>query len=641
MTNCPASFLGVTQRALIIGAILILPNSYWIMQTEMAWYSGRPTIVSLFFNVIFCIFVLVLLNTLWRKFSPKTALNQGELIVIFMMLSSASAVAGWDMIQALVPVVGHAFWYATPENEWKELFWKYLPTWLTVRDPAVLHGYYKAESTLYTTQNLKSWGIPVLSWSGFMVALVWVMFCLNVLIRRQWTEAEKLRYPVIQLPFEMTRQGFLNNKLLWIGFLIAGSIDLLNGLSAFFPTLPTIPVKRHDISYLFPAKPWSAIGWTPISFYPFAIGMGFFIPLDLSFSCWFFYLFWKVQRILASLAGLQSLPRFPYVNEQAFGIYTGLVVVVLWMGRKHLQQVLKRVLGMESDLDDSSEPLRYRSAFWGSVCGLAFILLFWRTGGLAFGAGLGYFLIFFGVISLGITRIRAELGTPVNDFYYSAGWTGPDAFLVSALGTKRFTPKDLTMFSLLFGINRGFYRSHPMPHQLEGFKLAERVGMTYKPLVFVMLFATVLGTLSAFWAYLHIAYRAPGDVEGSYTGPQAFAQLQAWLSRPTSPDYPAAAFAGFGLILSFTLMALRTSFLWWPLHPAGYALSAGWTMNMLWLPLFFSWAAKAILLRYGGLKAHQQAVPFFLGLILGEFIIGSFWSLFCVILGHPTYTFWI
>ena len=363
MTNYPASFLGVTQRALIIGAILILPNSYWIMQTEMAWYSGRPTIVALFFNVIFCIFLLVLLNALWAKFSPQTVLNQRELIVIFMMLSSASAVAGWDMIQALVPVVGHAFWYATPENEWKELFWKYLPTWLTVRDPAMLHGYYKAKSTLYTTQNLKSWEIPVLSWSGFMVALVWVMFCLNVLIRRQWTEAEKLRYPVIQLPFEMTRQGFLSNKLLWIGFLIAG--------------------------------------------------------------------------------------------------------------------------------------------------------------------------------------------TPVNDFYYSAGWTGPDAFLVSALGTRRFTPKDLTMFSLLFGINRGFYRSHPMPHQLEGFKLAERVGMTYKPLVFVMLFATVLGTLSAFWAYLHIAYRAPGDVEGSYTGPQAFAQLQAWLSRPTSPDYLAAAFAGFGLILSF------------------------------------------------------------------------------------------
>jgi hypothetical protein len=36
-----------------------------------------------------------------------------------------------------------------------------------------------------------------------------------------------------------------------------------------------------------------------------------------------------------------------------------------------------------------------------------------------------------------------------------------------------------------------------------------------------------------------------------------------------------------------------------------------------------------------------QAVPFFLGLILGEFIVGSFWSVFCAIIGHPVYTFWI
>jgi hypothetical protein len=64
-------------------------------------------------------------------------------------------------------------------------------------------------------------------------------------------------------------------------------------------------------------------------------------------------------------------------------------------------------------------------------------------------------------------------------------------------------------------------------------------------------------------------------------------------------------------------------------------------MNMLWLPLFFSWLIKATLLRYGGLKMHQQAVPFFLGLILGEFIVGSFWSVFCAIIGHPAYTFWI
>ena len=103
---------------------------------------------------------------------------------------------------------------------------------------------------------------------------------------------------------------------------------------------------------------------------------------------------------------------------------------------------------------------------------------------------------------------------------------------VAALGARRFTPKDLTMFSLLYGLNQGFYRAHPMPHQLEGFKLAERVGLPFRRLVFVLLFATVLGTFSAFWAFLHIAYRTPGGVTASGTGPQAFTQLQMWLLRP-------------------------------------------------------------------------------------------------------------
>ena len=100
-----------------------------------------------------------------------------------------------------------------------------------------------------------------------------------------------------------------------------------------------------------------------------------------------------------------------------------------------------------------------------------------------------------------------------------------------------------------------------MPHQLEGFKLAERVGMPYKRLVFALLFATALGTLSSFWAFLHIAYQTPGGVT-SGTGPQTFTQLQMWLLRPAETDYPAVAFAGFGLILSFCLMVLITRFLW-------------------------------------------------------------------------------
>ncbi|MGB9597747.1 MAG: DUF6784 domain-containing protein [Candidatus Poribacteria bacterium] len=45
-------------------------------------------------------------------------------------------------------------------------------------------------------------------------------------------------------------------------------------------------------------------------------------------------------------------------------------------------------------------------------------------------------------------------------------------------------------------------------------------------------------------------------------------------------------------------------------------------------------------LKYGGLKAFRNAIPFFLGLILGEFVVGSLWTIIGVIFGIQTYAFW-
>jgi hypothetical protein len=36
------------------------------------------------------------------------------------------------------------------------------------------------------------------------------------------------------------------------------------------------------------------------------------------------------------------------------------------------------------------------------------------------------------------------------------------------------------------------------------------------------------------------------------------------------------------------------------------------------LVIFATWLAKALLLRYGGLRAHRTALPFFLGLLTGH-----------------------
>lgn len=100
-------------------------------------------------------------------------------------------------------------------------------------------------------------------------------------------------------------------------------------------------------------------------------------------------------------------------------------------------------------------------------------------------------------------------------------------------------------------------------------------------------------------------------------------------------------FMGVGLTFSMILMVMRTRFFWWTLHPLGYAVANSWGMAHIWFPLLISSTAKWIILKYGGIKTYQRAVMIFLGLILGEFVVGSLWNIIGILLNIPTYQFWI
>ncbi len=99
----------VTWRSIIIGLILIPLNTYWIMEVEGIWHSGHPTAMSIMWNVVFNIFVLVLINLAIKRFAPRYALTQSEFIIIYVMLSLASALAGHDTLQLGIPAMTHGW----------------------------------------------------------------------------------------------------------------------------------------------------------------------------------------------------------------------------------------------------------------------------------------------------------------------------------------------------------------------------------------------------------------------------------------------------------------------------------------------------------------------------------------------------
>jgi hypothetical protein len=613
-------------RALLIGLILIPLNSLWIGSGEAV-----STTVSLFYNVIFILFVITILNVLLVKWLPKLALNHGELLIIYVMLSVASAICGLDMVRVLVSMLIDSHWLATPENEWGDIFWRYIPDWVTVADRKILQGYVEGQSSFYDSRIWKAWLIPGLAWSGFIILIAFVMLCINVIVRKQWTEVEKLSYPIIQLPLHLTdnKSEFLKNKALWIGFALAAGMDTINGLHFLYPTVPGVGGKLYDLSPYFTEKPLNAIGWTPVSIFPYAVGLTFFMPLDLSFSCWFFYLFWKVERIIASAMGLRGLPEFPYTDQQASGAYLGLCVIAIWGTRRHLRSVFKSIIPSRKKIaDESSEAMSYRTVIISMLIASALLVMFCMRLGMSVPMILAFFILYF-ALSTAITRMRAELGSPVHDLHFS----GPDMIITKTLGSRRFSPGNLTGLSLLWFFNRA-YRGHVMPHQLEGFKLAERSGANNKKMMLAILLAIIVATPASLWAYFHAGYKQGGPY--GYGG-QPFDRLQGWLFSPTQPDIAVGTAITVGLLSAILLAGMRMKFIWWSLHPAGFAVSSSWSMNVFWSSIFISWVIKYSILKIGGLKLHRQSIPFFLGLVLGEFVIGSIWSLRGVIFHVSSY----
>ena len=95
-----------------------------------------------------------------------------------------------------------------------------------------------------------------------------------------------------------------------------------------------------------------------------------------------------------------------------------------------------------------------------------------------------------------------------------------------------------------------------------------------------------------------------------------------------------------GFSIALFLQVMRTRLPWWPFHPLAFAVTSSWEINLVWMPLFIAWVLKVVILRYGGRQGFSKSVPFFMGLIMGQFVVGSLWNVWGVAMDLPTYQFW-
>jgi hypothetical protein len=638
----------VTVRAVILALLLTVANNYWLVQLEVVRYSFA-TYAAPFYNCIFTLLVVTSVNMLIKRARPRLAFDRVELLTVYVMLSISSAICSHNMMQILVAIMGHSSQFQTPENNWGALFVDKLPHWLTVSDPVSLKNLYYGSSSFYEPRNFGPWIVPILWWSAFSAVLLSTMLCINSILRKQWVESERLTFPVIMLPLEMTDESgsLFKNRYMWIGFGIAGAITLVAGLHHLFPSIPYIPIVRRNFGQYIVDPPWNAMGSIVVGFYFWAIGISFLMPLELSFSCWVFHWLVKLELVLCRTLGLNEIivqgggfdRTYPFLNSQSYGAYLGFFVLSMWSSRRYLGRVFRTALLRTKEEDESREAVSYRTAVLGAAAGFVFLVLFSCRIGMTPWVVVAFFFLYF-VFAVIIGRIRAELGFPTHDMHVMA----PTHALNTAAGTENLQSQNLIGFSLFHWFNRT-YASHPSPHQLESFKLVERTSTLPRQMFAAVMIAGIFAMPLGFWMLLHNYYHYGGATARMEMWPMQFGRecwgrLESWLNQPTPPNGVAMAFVGGGFTFSVLLGWLRTQFLGFPFHPLAYAISNSWGIQQLWMPLFIGSTAKFLILKAGGLRSYRAAIPFFLGLILGEITIGSLWTIIGIVLGIPTYDFW-
>lgn len=636
-------------RAILLGLVLVPVNVYFLLYMEIATNRGTagtgggpyPSTISLFANCILFLIALTLINRLLSSFTPSIALKRGELLVIYVMLTISTAIVSIDFLDVLVPMMTFPFRTASPENRWAETILPHIPRWLSVSDPVAVKAWYEGNSTLYCRENLLPWIVPVAAWSGVVLTMLFVMFCINTIVRKQWMEHDRLQFPLVELPMQLTEPKFrlLRSKLMWIGFAIAAGISLMNGLAALYPCMPTLNVKVQEVSQYFVGKPWNAIGPTTISFYPYAIGLGFLLPVDMLFSCWFFFIMWRVIRILGAVYGAyDSTPNFPFMNQQALGAYYLIGIFALWSGRRQLKQVILAAFTHTKSADEADGPMSYRTAVLGGLAGTLAVMAFFHFAGIGWWIAIAAVGLYF-FLSLAIARMHAEFGPPAHDLHYM----GPEMVVTGAVGTQALSASDLTGLSWFWWFNRA-YRSIPIAYQLDGLKIAQRSETGQRHMAAAIGAASVAAVISGFWIYLHFGYTrgAQAGMAGhvSYFGIEAWAyHADNWMRTPSGPDVPGTIAIAWGAVFTYFLYMMKLRVPWWPFHPLGFAVSTSYSIGTLWFPLMIAWAAKLITLRTGGLKSYRIALDFFLGLLIGDFVMGTLWPLIGRILNTSTYSF--
>jgi len=622
-----------SRRAILLGFVLIAllcvvtPYTHLVLQGSEIAANHLPAGV-----VILLLILARYVNPWLRRHFPRWALTRAEIVVVSIMMFVTAAIPARGFLAYVLTVPAGLTYYATLENKWSTQVAPYVPGWLAIRDQHAVRTFFEGRGPGGRIP-WQLWIPQMASWSVFVFLFIGGSLCLAYVFRRQWIQSERLVFPLAQVPLDIiggqgergSGEERFGGSLMLLGAALVFALHGLNALHQYLPAIPDVKLTHISIVASNALRPWDQLTTTKIFLYPSAIGIAYLLSSEVGLSMWLFFVINRTLAVALAIFGL-DLPTqqggagwdiAQFLRNQEVGAYISLTALLIWDMRRRLGPSFARA--------EPAEARDIRRALIG-FAGLTLALVIWQVS-----AGMSLFfavlsLAIYYMAALGLTRLVSQSGVMLAA--WSAEWLPSDT-ITQNLGNPIVPPRSLTLIYMEQAMFVNDRRTMEMPFLMNGLKMAQSCELKASSLAPLIMVSVGFAMALSLAVGLQLGYDNGAinlrEEAGRHIPTWNWGRLQGNLAVREGPNKVSISAVGIGFGVMSLLTYLHRNVSWWRLSPIGYLMGRSYGLVRTAVPTFIGWTVNVLASRYGGLRLYRRLRPFFIGLIMGEFVSVVWW----------------
>jgi len=660
----------LTIRSVILGLLgalfVVVAGHLNDVYVRVIFLIGHHMPMSVFGALIL---LAVAINPLLWRLRPSWRLKPAELAVVLAMTLTACSLPFSGLMRTFTPSLVMPIHYNRTLPGWRKAdVLSYVPDGMLAGrgqySGELIDGYISGMGEPDKWIGLGDvpwhlWRQTLSGWIPLVVLGFVAVITMSLILHRQWTRRERLRYPIAELAALIVDQdaghGFgplFRNRLFWIGLAAVFLIRLSNGLYVWFPDklveiplwldfspfatrFPSLAAAEHAPHLIYP------------TIYPAALGFTFFVASDVSFSLGLSGPAYVVLSAILLSRGVQLTSTMMVGGVPSwfsFGGFVGMGLMLLYFGRRYYALALAGPFARRSGGEVDPYARWACWLFLAALAGMVVLLIRW---GLAWPLAILLVAMYL-LLLLVAARINAEGGV----YFFQSVWFAPGIF-IGLFGPEALGPTSIIIIGMATVVLTIDVSQTLLPYLINGLRLADRFRVSPAKLGWssagVLLAGLAVVVPLSLWAghnFGMLAGKSLEDVWATKVVPcmpfnaavrcidelgqtgrlelsEGLSDWQHLTSMRPSREFLLAAGLGLAAILGASLLRLR--YTWWPLHPFFFLFLGTWTVIYFSVSFLLGVFIKTAVTRIGGVRAFRSAQRMMAGLIAGELLAGLLW----------------